>query len=58
MSTIKTLLTAYFDHLHEIHASGRATDERSYYPALAELFNGLRRCECLLPGEGLYLDSP
>src|SRR5438045_3493655 len=41
MSTIKTLLTAYFDHLHEIRASGRATDERSYYPALAELFNDL-----------------
>ncbi len=41
MSTIKTFLTAYFNHVHEIHASGRATDERSYYPALADLFNSL-----------------
>ena len=38
MSIIKTFLTTYFNPIHEIHVRGRATDERSYYLALADLF--------------------
>src|SRR5260221_918256 len=47
MPTIKTLLTTYFNDLRFIYASGKATDERSYYPALAALLNGV--CAELTP---------
>jgi hypothetical protein len=38
---IQPLLSAYLAALHTIHDSGRATNERSYYPALSTLFDAV-----------------
>ena len=37
MNTIKEHLTTYLTDIRFVHGSGKATDERSYYPALAAL---------------------
>ena len=39
MPNLKPLISAYLSSLHTVHNSGKATDERSYYPALAALFD-------------------
>lgn len=38
---MESVLTTYLNRLKEIRASGRATDERSYYPALAALLTAV-----------------
>jgi hypothetical protein len=41
MPNLKPLISAYLNAVHTIHDCWRATNERSYYPALAALFNGI-----------------
>ena len=41
MPNLKPLISTYLSSLHTVHDSGKATDERSYYPPLAALFNGV-----------------
>ena len=38
---LTTAVEAYFKTMHDIRATGGATDERSYYPALTNLLNAI-----------------
>ena len=38
---LTTAVEAYFKMMHDIRATGGATDERSYYPALTNLLNAV-----------------
>lgn len=40
-SNIQAAVLSYLNALHTIHNSGRATEERTYYPPLAALFNAI-----------------
>ncbi|MHB8625304.1 MAG: type ISP restriction/modification enzyme [Aggregatilineales bacterium] len=41
MPNLMPFISAFLSAVHIVHDSGKATDERSYYPALAALFNGV-----------------
>ena len=41
MTSLKPLISAFLSSLRTVHDSGKATDERSYYPALAALFDSV-----------------